>query len=204
MGLQLLQTEASDWSLWNAGRPGRSYCSLGEHWGAAATKWSRAGHSSTMTGMSACTLWDRKAEAAIFSSCVAQPFLCQCNGLGGSRPQLWNVTGHTILHGDGWGQSRKKPGGRRRACTQGTHPVLVILLPHSYQHTPAVQKLAPGGHRPSCLPCRPLAFKNSQNQLKSTQCYGADVQGEALKYPEGYLLSPWSLCWPAASLLRVL
>lgn len=35
----------------------------------------------------------------------------------------------------------KKPGGRGRACTQGTRPVLVILLPHSYQHTPAVQKL---------------------------------------------------------------
>lgn len=95
VGLQLLQTEASDWSLWNAGRPGRSYCSLGEHWGAAATKWSRAGPSSTMAGMSACTLWGRKAEAAIFSNCVAQPFLCQCDGLGGSRPQLWNVTGHT-------------------------------------------------------------------------------------------------------------
>lgn len=129
VGSQLLQTEeASDWSLRNAGRPGRSYCSLGEPWGAAATNWSRAGPSSTMAGMSACTLWGRKAEAAIFSSCVAQPFLCQYEGLGGSRPQLWNVTGHTVLHGGDRGQSMKKPGGRGRACTQGTRPALVSLL----------------------------------------------------------------------------
>lgn len=34
-----------------------------------------------------CVLFGgRKAETAIFSSCVAQPFLCQCEGLGGSRP----------------------------------------------------------------------------------------------------------------------
>lgn len=122
VGSQLLQTEASDWSLRNAGRPGRSYCRLGEPWGAAATNWSRAGPSSTMAGMSACTLWGRKAEAAIFSSCVAQPFLCQYEGLGGSRPQLWNVTGHTVLYGGGRGQSMKKPGGRGRACMHPGDP----------------------------------------------------------------------------------
>lgn len=191
MGSQLLQTEASDWSLRNAGRPGRSYCRLGEPWGAAATNWSRAGPSSTMAGMSACTLWGRKAEAAIFSSCVAQPFLCQYEGLGGSRPQLWNVTGHTVLYGGGRGQSMKKPGGRGRACMHpGDPPCPGKTLISTLQLCRSLPPPPSCGHRPSCLPCRPLAFENSQNQLKGTQCCGAGVQGEALKYPEDYLLSP--------------
>lgn len=51
---------------------------------------------------------------------------------------------------------------------------------------------------PPC-PGKPLI---STLQLCRSQCCGAVVQGEALKYPEDYLLSPWSLCWPAASLLK--
>lgn len=128
VGLQLLQTEASDWSLWNAGRPGQSYCSLGGPWGAAATIWSRAGPSSTMAGMSACTLWGRKAEAAIFSSCVpALPL-----------PMQWAVwLQATALECDRshctswWWQGTKYEEARRqreRACTQETRPALVILL----------------------------------------------------------------------------
>lgn len=127
VGLQLLHTKVSDWSLWNAGKPGRSYCSLGEPWGAAATAWNRAGLSSTMAGMSVCTLWGRKAETAIFSSCVAQPFLCQCDGLGGSRPQLWNAPGHAVLHGDSRDKVSRSPE-MEGECASRAQPCSVVLL----------------------------------------------------------------------------
>lgn len=55
--------------------------------------WPRA--PSTMTGMSACAVWSRMGETAIFSSCVAQARLGQVHGLGGSGICLVYI----MLHG---------------------------------------------------------------------------------------------------------
>lgn len=162
VGLQLLHTKASDCSLWNAGRPRRSYCSLGSP---------REQLPQSRTGLDLPQVW-QECQCVLFGVAkLKQPFLAAvwpspsfANVMG------WVAPGHSsgmcqvtlyfmALAGDKVSRSRVAEGDH----AEGASPALAML-----SSVRSVQQRGSRGHRPSCLPCRPLALKNSQNRLQST------------------------------------